>query len=149
MKKLYKTFFAFTIASASVSLCAQPITFNYTGGVQTYTVPTCVTSLIIETYGAQGQGGAGGNGGYAKGEMLVTSGQVFNIYAGGQNGYNGGGIGWANSPKNGGGASDVRLTGNALADRVIVAGGGGAGGQTDVAVYAGGAGGGGTVGVNY
>ena len=34
-------------------------TFNYTGSVQTYTVPSGVTLLTIETYGAQGGSGTG------------------------------------------------------------------------------------------
>lgn len=132
------------------SLNAQVVTtFNFTGSVQTYTVPVGVTSIDIECWGAQGAGGNGGNGGYVKGTMSVTPGQVLNVYVGGQNGYNGGGTGHAAIARNGGGASDVRVSPYALADRVIVAGGGGGGGQTDVGVRNGGTGGGGTVGPNY
>lgn len=128
---------------------AQVTTLNYTGAVQTYTVPAGVTSIKLETWGAQGQGGNGGLGGYAKGNMTVTPGQVLNIYVGGQGGYNGGGPGWAATPRNGGGGSDIRVSPYALANRVIVAGGGGAGGPTDVGIRNGGTGGGGTVGGNY
>jgi hypothetical protein len=124
-------------------------TFSFTGGVQTYTVPPGVTSITIETWGAQGSGGNGGNGGYAKGDMTVTPGQVLNVYVGGQTGYNGGGSGHAALNRNGGGGSDVRIAPYALANRVIVAGGGGAGGPTDVGIRNGGGGGSGTVGVNY
>lgn len=127
----------------------QTDTYSYTGGVQTWTVPAGITTITIECWGAQGQGGNGGLGGYAKGDLSVTPGQTINIYVGGQNGFNGGGLGYAAVPKNGGDASDVRLTGTALTDRVIVAGGGGAGGPADVGNYQGGHGGGGNSGPNY
>ncbi len=81
--------------------------------------------------------------------MPVTPGQILNVYVGGQAGYNGGGLGHAAINRNGGGASDVRVSPYALANRVIVAGAGGGGGQTDVGIRNGGAGGGGTVGSNY
>jgi SprB repeat/Secretion system C-terminal sorting domain/Glycine rich protein len=138
---------AFTLSFAQIQ--AQVTTFNFTGSVQTYTVPAGVTSIQLETWGAQGQGGNGGNGGYARGTMSVTPGQVLNLYVGGQAGYNGGGLGHAAVQRNGGGASDVRVSPYALANRVLVAGGGGGGGPTDVGIRAGGTGGGGTVGPNY
>ncbi|GIK69385.1 MAG: hypothetical protein BroJett020_06800 [Bacteroidota bacterium] len=124
-------------------------TFSYTGSTQTFTVPAGVTKITIEAWGAQGQGGNGGLGGYVKGDLTVTPGQVLNIYVGGKNGYNGGGLGHAAVLRNGGGASDVRVGGTALANRVIVAGGGGGGGQTDVGNHQGGHGGGGSCGANY
>ncbi|CAN5358592.1 hypothetical protein BH09BAC5_BH09BAC5_02230 [soil metagenome] len=145
------------------SLNAQTTTFNYTGGMQTYTVPPGVVLIQLETWGAQGGAGLSGNGnvgglgGYAKGNMTVTPGQVLNVYVGGQGssvnnfvfggaGYNGGGN--ANgSSTGGGGASDVRVSPYALANRVIVAGGGGGNGYYS---FPGGAGGGltGTAGGN-
>ncbi len=88
-----------------------------------------------------------GQGGYAKGDLSVTPGQTLYIYVGGQGninityqslsagGWNGGGDGWGGWSGNwnagngtsggGGGASDVRVGGTSLSDRVIVAGGGG------------------------
>jgi hypothetical protein len=113
--------------------------FNYTGGLQTYTVPLGVTMIQIEAYGAQGGGSTGGLGGYAIADLPVNPGAVLEVHVGGQptiqegpGGYNGGGGatidpcggsgGWP-----GGGASDVRLTAS-LNDRIIVAGGGGGGG---------------------
>lgn len=131
--------------------CTAPVsqTFSFTGALQTFTVPAGVTSVTIETWGAQGNGGNGGLGGYVKGDMAVSPGDVLNIYVGGQNGYNGGGAGYAAVLRNGGGASDVRVGGTALTDRVIVAGGGGGGGPTDVGIRVGGHGGGGTLGANY
>lgn len=143
-----RVLFAAILGLACASGTAQ-VTFNYTGAVQTYTVPAGVSSIRLEAWGAQGQGGNGGLGGYAKGTMTVTPGQVLNIYVGGQAGYNGGGLGHAAVSRNGGGASDIRVSPYSLTDRVIVAGGGGAGGQTDVGIRNGGAGGGGTVGSNY
>ena len=104
-------------------------TFNFTGAAQTFTVPAGVTNVTINAFGAQGVGGGGfipGNGGRAQGEMAVAPGQVLNVFVGGTNAFNGGGIGQGGS--NGGGASDVRAGGIALADRVIVAGGGGGAG---------------------
>lgn len=126
---------------------SQNVPFSYTGAVQTWTVPSGVCNITIECWGAQGQGGNGGLGGYARGSLTVTPGQVLNIYVGGQNGYNGGGAGHANTPRNGGGASDVRINGQTLTDRIIVAGGGGA--SCGDGNYQGGHGGGGTTAPNY
>ena len=145
MKKNYAI--TFGILMAVQFLTAQTTTLNFTGSVQTFTVPPCVGSIQIEVSGARGQGGNGGNGGYSKGLLSVIPGQVYNVYVGGQNGYNGGGNGWANSPRNGGGASDVRFGGTSLTDRIIVAGGGGS--SSGDGNYTGGTGGGGTASGNY
>lgn len=120
-------------------LTAQTVTqtFSYTGSVQTFTVPSCVSSITIDCKGAQG-GGTGGLGGRVQCTLPVNPGDVLNVYVGGQGGpqqssspggFNGGG---SSGPMTtvypgagGGGASDIRLNGNALTDRVIVAGGGG------------------------
>jgi len=62
--------------------------------------------------------------------MNVTPGQVLYIYVGGQNAFNGGGLAGSsgtNTSGNGGDASDVRLSGTALTNRMIVAAGGGGG----------------------
>jgi len=121
-------------------------TFDYTGSLQTYTIPTGVTSVTIDAWGGQGAGTswAGGAGGYSKGDLAVTPGEILNLCVGGQGGvysvgdqgtwtgggWNGGGLGYRNG-RGGGGASDVRTGGTALANRVIVAaGGGGASGSS-------------------
>lgn len=119
-------------------------TFDFTGAMQTITVPSCLTHAKIQVYGAQGGnakiGGTGGLGGYAEGILTVAPGSVLNVFVGGQNGYNGGGTGGRDGnttyggtdgtlAPSGGGASDVRVNGTALADRVIVAGGGGGAGD--------------------
>jgi len=123
------------------------VNFNYTGSMQTWTVPAGVTQLTIETWGAQGgPGNYGGNdpgglGGYAKGDLAVTPGQILNIYVGGTptttgGGWNGGGnaggtFGFRGA---GGGASDIRFGGTTLNNRILVgAGGGGSSGATAVA----------------
>ncbi|MBK8555547.1 MAG: HYR domain-containing protein [Lewinellaceae bacterium] len=125
------------------------VVFDYTGDVQTWTVPAGVTSINIEAFGAKGgdgifsgSPGVGGFGGQAYGTLAVTPGQVLNIYVGGAGqditgtnvrgggGFNGGGNAYGDNNGirgGGGGASDVRVGGVALGDRVIVAGGGGGG----------------------
>lgn len=111
-------------------------TFNFTGAVQTFTVPPCVTSITVDAYGAQGGGSGGGPGGRAQATIPVTPGETLNIYVGGTpttrqgGGYNGGGglpalpCGGGSDGYPGGGGSDVRR-GTALSGRLVVAGGGG------------------------
>lgn len=157
-----------TTNSISVSNCGSvhgTQTFNYTGAVQTFTVPACVTLVTLEVWGGRGgnsiQNGSapnwdhfGGYGGYAKGDLVVTPGQVLNVYVGGQGGdapsdvyitpicvragWNGGGCATENRDGAGGGATDVRIGAYTLSDRVIV---GGAGGGADQSQGNGGAGG--------
>ena len=123
--------------------------YNYTGSAQTFTVPAGVTSISVDAYGASGSTAStspnyGGNSNIGKGgrvqtNLNVTPGDVLNIYVGGTfhmtgyysyaGGWNGGGHGSKNSCSgvgySGGGATDIRIGGTALTDRVIVAGGGG------------------------
>jgi hypothetical protein len=57
-------------------------TFNYTGSLQSYTVPAGVTTLTIDARGAQGGGSNGGGGGLGAkmvGTYTVTPGQVLSI----------------------------------------------------------------------
>ena len=133
----------------------QTVTFNYTGAVQTWVVPPCVTSINVVAAGAKGGGSVGGNGARITGTLTVTPGQTLNIYVGGMGtcgnnsgGWNGGGTGYASNPVNvlynscgGGGATDIRIGGTALANRVIVAGaGGGKGGGSNTTTPGGSAG---------
>jgi hypothetical protein len=127
-------------------------TFSYTGATQTFTVPSGVTSITIDAYGAAGGNAAdvlttnanGGQGTRASGTLAVTPGQVLQINVGGlgsaagTGGFNGGGTGGSAAPGSlcsgggaggGGGASDVRTGAYALADRVIVGAGGGGSGR--------------------
>ena len=132
-----------TLAHAGTS-CSNQMDFNFTGAMQTFTVPAGMGSVQLNVYGAQGasgaaggnsaQGGAGGLGGFATGTLAVTPGQVLNIFVGGQGatptgGFNGGGNGGTQNAGGGGGASDVRVGGTGDVDRIIVAGGGGGGGR--------------------
>ena len=130
--------------------------FTYTGAQQTFSVPNCATQVTIAAYGAQGTaayssyGYVPGYGGMAQGVLSTSGGSTLYVYVGGSNGYNGGAAGWSGSTRtcNGGGASDVRVGGTALSDRVIVAGGGG--GVSGESNWGnGGDGGGGTCGANY
>jgi hypothetical protein len=127
--------------SASQTLSSSgSLTFNATGAATTFVVPSGVTQLSINAWGARGGTGllTGGNGGYAGGVLTVSGGQLVTIMVGGQGslttgGFNGGGNGGAGSSSTGfggGGASDVRLVGAGLANRVLcAAGGGGVGGN--------------------
>ncbi len=169
-KQLLALFFLPLLALAGVpgQLTDQ---FNFTGGIQMWTVPCGVNSVFIQTWGAQGGsgavggasvgGGAGGLGGYAEGVLGVTPGQVLNVFVGGQGatptgGFNGGGNGGTQNAGGGGGASDVRVGGTSEVDRAITAGGGGGGGRggcdegsaSTGGIGGGGGAGGGGVGVN-
>ncbi|NEM99038.1 glycine-rich protein, partial [Pontibacter burrus] len=108
-------------------------TFNFTGSVQTFTVPV-TGKYTLETWGAQGGNDLkvpnqfGGRGGYSKGEVTLTAGTTLYIYVGGQ-GTGSTNSSWAST--GGGGATDIRLINGAwnnsdgLYSRIIVAGGGG------------------------
>jgi len=138
------------------SICS-PLTFNYTGSVQSFNIPEGVTQITIDAYGAQGANAThGGKGGRATGVRTVTPGELVRVYVGGFGSGSGGGWNGGESPSNGsgcnattagtgygGGASDVRFGGAALSNRVIVAGGGGGRGLlSGSTVTLGGAGGG-------
>ncbi|CAM9648171.1 unnamed protein product, partial [Ectocarpus fasciculatus] len=111
-----------------------------------FLVPSDVTSLTVTAYGAQGgnSGSAvGGKGAQISAMFSVSPGDVFDIYIGGMAGYNYGGPGPTNSGANGvpgGGATDFRPAGGAVASRLLVAGGGG-GAASEFCTANGGAGG--------
>ncbi|MBK8657647.1 MAG: T9SS type A sorting domain-containing protein [Bacteroidetes bacterium] len=158
-KKLLFALCAFLVAKLTI---AQVQTFNFTGGIQTFTIPCGVDTVFLQTWGAQGgsgalggnsvAGGAGGLGGYSEGFLAVTPGDVLNVFVGGQGGtpaggFNGGANGGSQNAGGGGGASDVRVGGTAEANRVITAGGGGGGGRGGCDEGSGTGGGGGNGGV--
>lgn len=133
--------FGLAAPQAFAQLCAAgeiPATFGFTGGEQTMTVPSGVYSLTVELNGAAGRDGRtginggspgnGGRGGRVTGKLAVTPGTMLSIWVGGQNSQavNPGGLG---RNGNGGGATDLRVGGNAIANRVAIAGGGGGGGN--------------------
>jgi gliding motility-associated-like protein len=118
-------------------------TFNYTAGIQTFTAPV-TGNYTVTLFGAQGGNGlntTGGLGGQATGSLALTAGQTISVYVGGKGGNAGGVMGWNGGGQggldvgagqhagSGGGATDIRVGGTALANRVIVAGGGAGGGR--------------------
>ena len=151
MLKTLILFLVLTLSFVGLSQ-TQTLQFNYTGAMQTWIVPQCVTSIQVVAAGAKGGGAVGGNGARITATIAVTPGQTLRIYVGGQGscgnnsgGWNGGGTGYASNPANatynscgGGGATDLRIGGAALANRVIVAGGGGGKGGGSTTTTAGG-----------
>jgi len=123
-------------------LYARKVTFNYTGSLQTWTVPTDVFSILITANGAQGGDNAayiGGKGGNVKAILRVTPGQTFYIVVGGKStnnvpkyGFGGAGGALAYYPtragKAGGGLTGLftSTTINQTTAILIAAGGGGA-----------------------
>ena len=124
------------------------LNFNYTGAVQSITLPKGTYKL--ECWGAQGGNGCtdnsytGGKGGYSIGTISLNTKITLYIYVGGRGvsseasgsgairagGFNGGGSGrdWSSTNhggSGGGGATDIRINQDSFYARVIVAGGGG------------------------
>ena len=157
-------------SSAQAQSCAvgeTPAAFGFTGVEQSITVPAGVFSLTAYLSGAQGgsgrsgagsiggspnsPGGSGGLGGRVRGTLAVTPGATLSIWVGGQasQAVNPGGVG-EGVDGIGGGATDLRIGGNGIGNRVAIAGGGGGGGNAGwstanvIAGGSGGVGGGGT-----
>jgi hypothetical protein len=124
-------------AGQSVTALIEYTAFTAKNAAQTIVVPPGVTSALIYLVGASG--GTVGNGGNAGGAgsvaaiVPVTPGETLNIFAGfpgetgGAAGFNGGGAGTSVSGS-GGDATDIRANGTSLADRIMVAAGGGGAG---------------------
>lgn len=121
-------------------------TFSYTGSMQSWTVPDGITSITVTCNGA---GSGAVKGGKSVLTVPVSTGRVVNVFVGDNafdssaGGWNGGGPagsgGGTLAGAGGAGATDVRIGGTALSDRIVVAGG--AGGYNHVGTN-GGAGGG-------
>ena len=126
--------------------------FTYTGSEQTYIIPDEIYTIHVELNGSSGGkgsfGGAGGMGGNVNANLNVTPGSVLYLYIGGTGtdgvsqsnaqsnanipgGYNGGGNSgsFGDQGGSGAGATDIRINGNGLSHRILVAGGGGGGGS--------------------
>ena len=58
-------------------------TFGYMGGPQYFTVPSGVAQLLVEAWGAQGDGANGGRGGAVRDFLTVTPGQNLQVNVGG------------------------------------------------------------------
>jgi hypothetical protein len=133
----------------------QVIAYGFTGGDQTFTVPSGVTHVQLKIWGAGGGSGWGGGGGYAGGIRAVNSGESYTVRVGGSGGggcsgqcsgnSQGGGFGGgggAYEGNGGGGGSYVFFGGTSHGNIIAAAGGGGGGGGGSS--YQGGAGGGST-----
>lgn len=123
-------------------------TFHYTGKKQTFIVPAGVTQVTVVAHGGMGGGfnyypsnASPGFPGRVYATIPVQPGDKLYVFVGGSGkhgGFNGGAPGGTSEEGRyaagyaGGGASDVRLGGDALKDRIIVAAGGGGAGA---AVY--------------
>ncbi|MEW6468174.1 MAG: T9SS type A sorting domain-containing protein [Bacteroidota bacterium] len=148
MKKLSTPILAAVFTLIGGTAAAQTTTtFSYTGSVQTFVVPACVTQVTVDVIGASGGNintATGGLGGRVQCVLPVTPGETLQVFVGGAGangdntsgiiagGFNGGGHGFDNSDPwggaGGGGASDIRRSPYNLNDRKVVAGGGGGGG---------------------
>ena len=125
------------------------VTFATAGLGQTWTVPNGAAAETITLYGAAGGlgfdaiaggiGSAGGDGATVGGTLSLSAGTTVIVDVGGRGGsaaygskiggINGGGS--STSSGGGGGATDIKVGGDGLSDRVLVAaGGGGAGADT-------------------
>ena len=122
MKILLLMLMAISISAKAQLSCASKITttLNFTGGVQTFTVPAGITSITIKTRGATGglapsTGNFAGGGAIMEADYTVAPGQIVTILVGGW------GINGNDFEAGGGGATGVYINGVLK----LVAGGGG------------------------
>lgn len=111
------------IVSSTCGLVTQ--TLNYTGSMQTWTVPTGITTVTIQVLGAEGGNNTSssvvsGRGADIKGVFTVTPSQVFNVLVGQFPG--------TSSNGGGGGTFVTDLSNNPI---IIAGGGGGSSGGVD------------------
>lgn len=116
-------------------------TFNYTGAVQNFVVPACVTNITVKVWGAGGGGSghdggsggaAGGGGAYSTGTVPVSPGDVIQIYVG-----QGGRLGASAATNAGGGATSYGYCAGGAGGNAgsVGSSGGGGGGGGSSAVY--------------
>ena len=132
------------------------LAFYYTGADQTFAVPSGVTRLNVELWGAGGAaggavvggggaGGTGGGGAFVSGELEVIEGDLLIVMVGQGGGgaaYGGGGPGGSANSTEGGGGGGGRSAMLIDAVEVATAAGGGGGGNSTDACLTQGAGGG-------
>lgn len=131
------------------------IKFDYTGAIQTWTVPAGVTRIFVDVAGAQGGSGGtniGGKGGKVSGILTVNSGDILQITVGGQSTtniavYGFGGNGGRSTAFNtiaraGGGLSAISTAAPVTQANALLIAGGGGGTSTNGYAGNGGAGGG-------
>ncbi len=117
-------------------------TFNYSGSIDSWTVPAGVTTVRIEAWGGQGGGNRSGKGARVRGDFIVTPGETLKIlvaengYVTNQGDYGAGGGGgsyvYRNATDNyplivaggGGGQAQNQYGGNASDTETPVVGGG-------------------------
>jgi hypothetical protein len=115
--------------SVTTTSCAHgSVTFTYNGSIQTWVVPSCVSSITIEAFGAQGGAttGENGNGNWTgglgadiKGAFTVSGGQSISVLVG-----EAGTAASGSSCTSGGGGGSWAVSNTTL---LLVAGGGGGG----------------------
>lgn len=131
------------------------VRFNFTGAIQTWTVPSGVTLIYVDVAGAQGGSGGtniGGKGGKVSGIMAVTPGDILQITVGGQSttniavyGFGGNGgrsTAYGTIARAGGGLSAISTAAPVTQANAFLIAGGGGGTPTSGFAGNGGAGGG-------
>ena len=137
--------------SQRISFSYQTSTFNYTGAVQTFTIPAGTQNITAHVFGPGGGATGdtsstyGGAGGYTVGQINPVVGGSFKIIVGGggRSGQqlNGSGAGYSAVATPNWAGSNVSTDHGAI---ILAAGGGGGAGDHEVATGFGGAGGGST-----
>jgi hypothetical protein len=118
-----------------LALSGETITYSYTGAYEAVLVPSDVNSIVVSVtaassgIGTDPNSGTPGYGANVQATISVTPGSILYVFIGGQGalpagGWNGGGDG-IGLGSGGGGASDIRIGGTSLNNRIVVAGGGG------------------------
>lgn len=148
MKKLllvllsFNTFAQMVGTPFIVPFTKKTITFGFTGGQQTWTVPAGCTSVTFDIRGAEGGHANGGNGGRVQGTIAVTPGTIYYIYVGGQptgrtavygfagNGGSGNQTGGINRDGFAGGGLSAMSTSSTIGTTGLVAVAGGGGGAS-------------------
>jgi hypothetical protein len=134
------------IMNLECKLLPQYVEFNFTGDVQTWTPPEGVEFVNLKIWGAGGQDGVSGYGGWGGlTEILNFPVESLNIYVGESTGlnrrpYGGGGIGIGTNHSNGGGRSYIEKQSDL--EIIGISGGGGGGGASGGGEFNGGWGGG-------
>lgn len=131
------------------------VRFDYTGAIQTWTVPAGVTQIFVDVVGAQGGSASpylGGKGGKVSGILTVTPGDILQITVGGQSNdniavYGFGGNGgrstiYGTIARAGGGLSAISTTAPVTQANALIIAAGGGGTATNSYAGNGGAGGG-------
>src|SRR5580658_7979811 len=105
MKKIYLTLLSVIFFYCGQVFAQTTVTFNYTGAMQTWVVPPCVTQITVSLLGGGGGTGGetsnssqdiGGFGGEVIGVLPVVTGTTLDIFVGGAGAIGtsaGGGIG--------------------------------------------------------